>query len=253
MNLSISIYTCDLLFYNSTIGGDILTIGEKIQFIRLYRKFSRDDLANMTGIGKTSIYNYETNKRDMTIDVIEKIASSLKFPLSLIFNFQDLDDLIFEDNVRMHYAQLDREYSEESMVCEQASHYNYNNDPLTEEDYETMYRINFPRLLEWKISKLDTDYDFFNLMLNWYSTINKNISLNKEDIEELSIVFSRMLSLKCSENKLIDMLKDYHHDAGIYAVLTQISESKIRPDLSQNKHLMELHKMNALLDQQMDD
>lgn len=208
-----------------------MTIGEKIQYIRMFRHITRDALADMTGIGKTSIYNYETNKRDMTIDVLEKITTALEIPISLIFNSLDRDDLIFEDTVRIHYAQLDRMHPEEPEEYEIEGVTYVNNTSFSEEEYALMYKANFPRLLEWKFSKLETHYEFFNLVITWYSTINSSLNINASDIDEMSSTFARMLSLHISENVLLDMMSEFKSSDMADSALKHINAYRLTSDI----------------------
>ena len=56
-------------------------IGEKIIFLRKKNKITQDELADALEISKQSILNYETEKRQIPIDVLSKIATFFKIPI----------------------------------------------------------------------------------------------------------------------------------------------------------------------------
>lgn len=60
-------------------------IGKKIKKARIKQGLTLDDLSNITGISKSSLVRYETNKSDLTIKNLETIADALFItPASLI-------------------------------------------------------------------------------------------------------------------------------------------------------------------------
>lgn len=54
-----------------------MSIGENIKKYRIRKGLTQSELAARCGISKNSIGNYETNKRDATTPMLEKIASAL--------------------------------------------------------------------------------------------------------------------------------------------------------------------------------
>lgn len=54
-----------------------MSIGENIKKYRIRKGLTQSELAARCGISKNSIGNYETNKRDTTTPMLEKIASAL--------------------------------------------------------------------------------------------------------------------------------------------------------------------------------
>ena len=66
----------------------MLTIGERIKFLRKQLGMTQDELAEITGIHPVSIRKYETNKMKPQIEQIEKIADALGINLG-VFNGRD--------------------------------------------------------------------------------------------------------------------------------------------------------------------
>lgn len=67
-------------------------IGKKIKKARIKQGLTLDDLSNITGISKSSLVRYETNKSDLTIKNLETIADALFItPASLISKSKHID------------------------------------------------------------------------------------------------------------------------------------------------------------------
>jgi len=54
-----------------------MTIGEKIRAVRMGREFTQKKLSEVCGVAEISIRNYENNKRQPTIEQLQKIADGL--------------------------------------------------------------------------------------------------------------------------------------------------------------------------------
>lgn len=79
-------------------------IGEKIISLRKKNKITQDELANALKISKQSILNYETEKRQVPIDILAKIANFFKIPIEAFFSeeFEDFKKIETEkDSVRI--------------------------------------------------------------------------------------------------------------------------------------------------------
>lgn len=61
-------------------------IGEKIISLRKKNKITQDELADALEISKQSILNYETQKRQIPIDILSKIADFFKIPIESFFS-----------------------------------------------------------------------------------------------------------------------------------------------------------------------
>lgn len=69
-------------------------VGKKIKKARIKQGLTLDDLANITGISKSSLVRYETNKTDLTIKNLEIIADALFItPASLVSRNKHTDVL----------------------------------------------------------------------------------------------------------------------------------------------------------------
>ena len=55
-----------------------MTVGERIKNARKSRKLSQEDLGNYLGIGKSSISEWESGKRQIPMDTLEEIATYLE-------------------------------------------------------------------------------------------------------------------------------------------------------------------------------
>lgn len=66
-----------------------MSTGSKIKAIRKKNKLTQDELARKVGISKNGLWNYENDKREISIELVQKIAETLNVPLS---------DLIEEEN-----------------------------------------------------------------------------------------------------------------------------------------------------------
>ena len=57
------------------------SIGENIKKIRQEKGVSQKELANRVNVSQSAIYYYESGKREIRLDMLEKIAVALKTPL----------------------------------------------------------------------------------------------------------------------------------------------------------------------------
>ena len=61
-------------------------IGDKIISLRKKNKITQDELADALKISKQSILNYETEKRQIPIDLLSKIANFFNLPIEAFFS-----------------------------------------------------------------------------------------------------------------------------------------------------------------------
>lgn len=54
-----------------------MNLGEKIKLLRNKKSLTQEELANKCGLSKNGLWNYENNKRQPTIKVLEQIAYAL--------------------------------------------------------------------------------------------------------------------------------------------------------------------------------
>lgn len=72
----------------------MFSIGEKIKNLRKNNNLTQEDLAEAIGISSQTLLNYETEKRQIPIDVLGKIALYFKLPIESFFN-----DTLKNDNL----------------------------------------------------------------------------------------------------------------------------------------------------------
>lgn len=81
---------------------DITTVGGRIQYLRTEAGLSQDDLANMLNIGdRTSISNYETNKRIIDGETAVKMARVLDSSINFILEGKEPDDPLLSKLIQM--------------------------------------------------------------------------------------------------------------------------------------------------------
>ena len=74
-------------------------IGKKIAYLREKNKMTQVELAKKLGIATQSIVNYETGKRLIPLDVLEKTAIYFGIPIEKFFNVKDEDFKNIESSV----------------------------------------------------------------------------------------------------------------------------------------------------------
>lgn len=74
-------------------------IGKKIAYLREKNKMTQVELAKKLGIATQSIVNYETGKRLIPLDVLEKTAIYFGIPIEKFFNVNDDDFKNIESSV----------------------------------------------------------------------------------------------------------------------------------------------------------
>lgn len=64
----------------------MFSIGQKIENLRKEKNLTREDLAKEIGISAHSIFNYETEKRLIPIDILNQIAIFFSIPIESFFS-----------------------------------------------------------------------------------------------------------------------------------------------------------------------
>ncbi len=72
----------------------MLDIGKMIKNLRMNKGISQEKLAEMLGINKASIANYETGKRSLTIDKLEELLKCLETTIADFFYPDKTENLI---------------------------------------------------------------------------------------------------------------------------------------------------------------
>lgn len=75
--------------------GTISTTAEKfatrVRFERIKRKYSQEKLAELAGIGRSTLTQIEAQTSSPTLDVVEKIAKALGFETYEMLIFKNLE------------------------------------------------------------------------------------------------------------------------------------------------------------------
>lgn len=171
-----------------------MTLGEKIKFNRNKLNLSQEDLANKCNLSRNAIYNYENNKRTPTISTLISIAEILDIPPSdLIDDIDNPTTNIYADKIEMNEAV--KYYIDTNMNLDNNISKQY------ELDMKKQYEKYFFKLFNWKtIDMQPKEYFKFILSISPLDTVNH---LTECDLDELSVMFSRFVSLKSYERNAL--------------------------------------------------
>lgn len=162
-----------------------MTLGEKIKFHRKKLNLSQEELSKKCNLSRNAIYNYEKNKRTPTIPILITITKAL--------NISPTDLLDTNDTEKTLLIELDTINVEKE---------NINNSEL---EITELYNKYFLDLFKWKTINM-TPHDYFKFILSLYP-LNETNHLTEEDLNELSILFYRFLTLKTHERNAINKNK----------------------------------------------
>ncbi len=65
--------------------------GMRVRFERMKRDWSQEQLADLAGIGRTTITSIERNISSPTLDIVEKISKALEYEPYQLLKFNDLE------------------------------------------------------------------------------------------------------------------------------------------------------------------
>ncbi|MDU4848510.1 helix-turn-helix transcriptional regulator [Clostridium sp.] len=171
-----------------------MTLGEKIKFNRNKLNLSQEDLANKCNLSRNAIYNYENNKRTPTISTLISIAEILDIsPSDLIDDIDNPTTNIYADKIEMNEAikhYIDMTTNADNSISKQH-----------ELDIKEQYEKYFFKLFNWKTMDMQPkEYFKFILSISPLDTVNH---LTECDLDELSVMFSRFVSLKSYERNAL--------------------------------------------------
>ena len=191
----------------------ILEIGNRIKEARNEKGLTQKALAEKLDVSTITIQNYENNRRKPSLEMINKISEAL--------------DMTFNDLVNDYSNINPRERVINAL----------NNDIKNrigvelkdEQEYDlkmnSIFEKYFFDLFFWKTSSMDNK-NFFKFILSM-STNDSIAFLTDEDIEELAIIFSRLVSLKSAERETINntnKINENFNDIAKRNFLTSINE-----------------------------
>ncbi len=64
--------------------------GTRVKFERIKRKLSQEKLAELAGIGRSTLTQIEAHTSSPTLDIVEKLASALEYDPYELFQFDNL-------------------------------------------------------------------------------------------------------------------------------------------------------------------
>lgn len=72
--------------------GERLVSGEKLKKARLYREFSQEELATRLGVSKQAISKYESNKSQISSDIVARLPRALGFPIKFFIHDENINE-----------------------------------------------------------------------------------------------------------------------------------------------------------------
>lgn len=170
-----------------------MTLGEKIKFYRNKLNLSQEELANKCNLSRNAIYNYENNKRTPTILTLETIAENLNLSSSDLLDNGETTNF-YSNKLELTKA-IDKDIKNTIDVGEEKI-----------KDYELrmnkLYKAYFFDLFNWKTIKMKP-HDYFKFILS-ICPLHEIDYLTEDDLNELSALFYRFLTLKFHERSSIN-------------------------------------------------
>lgn len=191
----------------------ILEIGTRIKEARNEKGLTQKALAEKLDVSTITIQNYENNRRKPSLEMINKISEAL--------------DMTFNDLVNDYSNINPRERIINALNNDIKNRIGV--ELKNEQEYDlkmnSIFEKYFFDLFFWKTSSMDNK-TFFKFILSM-STNNSIAFLTDEDIEELAIIFSRLVSLKSAERETINntnKINENYNDIAKRNFLTSINE-----------------------------
>lgn len=71
-----------------------MNIGDNISRLRKLKKLTQEDLSQLVGVSKNTIWNYENNKRKVDHDLLLKISNILEVDISELLGLKNVEGII---------------------------------------------------------------------------------------------------------------------------------------------------------------
>jgi len=163
-------------------------------------------LADKFYLSRNALYLYEKGKRTPTTSTLEIIAAKLNLSSSDLLDDGDISDFYSNKLELLKAIDID---IENTVDVEKEKR------ELYELEMRELYKKYFFQLFNWKTLKMKP-HDYFKFILS-LCHLNEIDNITEEDINELSVLFYRFLTLKfyernaLNENKIIvcDNSKEY--------------------------------------------
>lgn len=78
-----------------------MNIGDNISRLRKLKKLTQEDLAQLVGVSKNTIWNYENNKRKVDHDLLLKISNILEVDISDLLGMEETERMKFESDFNL--------------------------------------------------------------------------------------------------------------------------------------------------------
>lgn len=164
-----------------------MTLGEKIKLHRTELNLSQEELAHKCELSRNAIYNYENNKRTPTISTLEVIAHNLNLYVSDLL--EDSDNTHYSNKLGILNA-IDKDIKNNVLAAEDKR-------VLFEQELDELDKKYFFDLFNRKTSSMNP-YEYFKFILS-ISPLDETNQISEEDMEELSVLFYRLVTLKAYE------------------------------------------------------
>lgn len=164
-----------------------MTLGEKIKLHRTELNLSQEELAHKCELSRNAIYNYENNKRTPTITTLEVIAHNLNLYVSDLL--EDSDNTHYSNKLGILNA-IDKDIKNNVLAAEDKR-------VLFEQELDELDKKYFFDLFNRKTSSMNP-YEYFKFILS-ISPLDETNQISEEDMEELSVLFYRLVTLKAYE------------------------------------------------------
>ena len=170
-----------------------MILGETIKFYRNKMNLSQEELATKCNLSRNAIYNYENNKRTPTIAILLKIAESLDMSASeLLHNSDSVNP--YANKLEL-LKSIDKDIKNTIDVEEEKS-------TQYELEMNELYNKYFFDLFNWKTIKMKP-HDYFKFVLS-LCPLDEIENFTEEDLNELSILFNRFITLKSHERNSLN-------------------------------------------------
>jgi len=170
-----------------------MTLGEKIKINRNKLNLSQEELAKKCNLSRNAIYNYENNKRTPTISTLILIAENLDMAPSGLIEDLDSSENIYVNKLNINNAIKNHIDNTISVTKKNSEQYDL--------DTKALYEKYFFNLFNWKtINMQSKEYFKFILSISPLDIVNH---LTESDLNELSAIFSRFVSLKSYERNAL--------------------------------------------------
>ncbi|EKQ56203.1 MULTISPECIES: helix-turn-helix transcriptional regulator [unclassified Clostridium] len=172
-----------------------MTLGEKIKLHRTKLNLSQEELANKCELSRNAIYNYENGKRTPTISTLEIIAHNLNLYISDLL--EDSDNTHYSNKLGILNA-IDKDVENNILAVEEKR-------VFFEQEMDELDKKYFFDLFNRKTSRM-SPHEYFKFILS-ICPFSESDHISEEDMEELSVLFYRLVTLKAYERDSLNEME----------------------------------------------